>query len=127
MKGSLLMTERVPGMETPAEGGYSAGLEALGRGEYQAAFDAFVPLAESGDAEAQSQLGFMYLLGQGMAQDFILARMWFTLAASATGGQYREAFSLARDLIAERMTEEQIAASQRLAQTRMSGVTTSYQ
>jgi TPR repeat protein len=41
----------------------------------------FVSLAEQGDANAQWVLGFMYLTGEGMPQDYKQAVNWFTKAA----------------------------------------------
>ena len=37
--------------------------------------------AEQGNEDAQSSLGTMYGLGQGVIQDNIYAHMWFSLAA----------------------------------------------
>ena len=37
--------------------------------------------AEQGIATAQTSLGFMYGLGQGVPQDYKTAMKWFTLAA----------------------------------------------
>ena len=41
--------------------------------------------------------------------------MWFNLAASQLSGEARETAMKNRDLIAEKMTSEQIAEAQRLA------------
>jgi len=38
--------------------------------------------AEQGYAKAQSGLGFMYSLGQGVPQDYLQAHMWANLAAA---------------------------------------------
>ena len=46
-------------------GGYQSYL----KGDYQAAFDEWRPLAELGDAEAQYNLGVMYDQGFGVEQD----------------------------------------------------------
>ena len=67
--------------------------------------------AEQGFAPAQSNLGVMYLNGQGVSQDYVLAHMWFNLAAS---GGYTDAQKW-RDSIAAKMTPSQIAEAQRLA------------
>ena len=40
-------------------------------------------LAERGIASAQHSLGFMYVSGQGVAQDFALAVEWYLKAANA--------------------------------------------
>lgn len=38
-------------------------------------------LAEKGDATAQSRLGWMYLYGQGVAQNYAEAMRWYRKAA----------------------------------------------
>jgi hypothetical protein len=40
-----------------------------------------LPLAEQGNAEAQYDLGVMYLRGQGVLQDYKEAVKWFRLSA----------------------------------------------
>ena len=50
-------------------------------GDWEAALKLVKPLAEQGDAEAQSKLGFMYASGQGVTQDDEEAVKWFRLAA----------------------------------------------
>ncbi|WP_269467350.1 tetratricopeptide repeat protein [Candidatus Thiodictyon syntrophicum] len=37
--------------------------------------------AEQGDADAQSKLGWMYLKGQGVPQDYAQAAAWYRKAA----------------------------------------------
>jgi TPR repeat protein len=72
--------------------------------------------AEQGDALAQFDLGFMYSNGQGVPPDYVQAHMWFNLAASReTNPERRSARVKARDLIAAKMTREQIAEAQQLA------------
>ncbi|MEQ1529144.1 MAG: hypothetical protein ABL925_07500, partial [Methylococcales bacterium] len=48
---------------------FSDGIAAHDRGDYVTAMKLLRPLAEQGDAAAQTGLGFMYNLGQGVAQD----------------------------------------------------------
>ena len=67
--------------------------------------------AEQGLAKAQTNLGFMYNDGQGVQQEYVKAHIWFNLAAA----QGHEKANKNRDLIAKRMTSEQIAEAQRLA------------
>jgi hypothetical protein len=67
--------------------------------------------AEQGSAEAQSNLGFLYEEGQGVPQDYVEAHMWFNL-----GGASGDARGIKnRDIIARKMTPEQIAEAQRRA------------
>lgn len=53
----------------------------------------------------------MYLQGKGVPQDNVLAYIWFNL--SAARGQ--EDAKTSRDIVAKRMTPDQIAETQRLA------------
>ena len=38
--------------------------------------------AEQGNNVAQNYLGVLYVLGQGISQDYVLAHMWFSLSGS---------------------------------------------
>ena len=67
--------------------------------------------AEQGRADAQSNLGVMYADGDGVAQDYVLAYMWFSLAAAQ---DHREAIDN-RDSIASLMSPTQIAEAQKRA------------
>ena len=67
--------------------------------------------AESGEADAQFNLGLMYSTGQRVAQDYITAHKWFNLAALAGKS---EAADHRQDLAIE-MTGEEIASAQRAA------------
>ena len=49
--------------------------------EYQAAFEAFLPLAKEGDAEAQHYIGLIYYLGLIKRRDLSKAEQWFKAAA----------------------------------------------
>lgn len=57
------------------------GVEKLKKGEYEAAFYEFLPLAEQGDANAQLLLGTMYSQGKGVPNDLGEARKWYQRAA----------------------------------------------
>ena len=67
--------------------------------------------AEQGEVAAQSNLGGMYGAGDGVAQDYILAHMWYNLAGA---GGHEHAAKL-RDAVAALMTPAQIADAQRVA------------
>ena len=60
---------------------FDAGLAALQKGDYAAAFREWTPLAERGDAVAQFNLALMYDNGQGVRQDCQKALKWYALAA----------------------------------------------
>ena len=58
-------------------GGYQSYL----KGDYDAAYQEWLPLAELGDPEAQFNLGVMHDEGAGMAQDLAVAAGWYQKAA----------------------------------------------
>jgi TPR repeat protein len=67
--------------------------------------------AEQGHAKAQSNLGFMYAIGQGVTKDYVCAHMWCNLAAS--NGHRIASENL--DKIAKGMTPAQIDEAQDMA------------
>ena len=73
--------------------------------------DTFKQRAQKGDAKAQYLLGGMYAYGLGVPEDYVLAHAWLNLAA-AQG--FADGTKL-RDLVAKRMTPQQIAQAQELA------------
>jgi TPR repeat protein len=81
------------------------------RQDYAEAVTWFRKAADQGDALGQINFGFMYAQGRGVTQDYVLAHMWFNLAAARgniNGVKYR-------DLVASIMTPAQIAEAQKLA------------
>jgi TPR repeat protein len=67
--------------------------------------------ADQGDITAQHNLGVMYANGAGVPSDLIFAYMWWSLAAS----KGNEGARTNSNVIAERMTREQISEAQRRA------------
>jgi len=67
-------------------------LAAYERGEFFVAADAFIKLAEQGDAKAQFRLGLMYYKGEGVRQDKVEAARLFRRAAEQ--GDAKAQFSL---------------------------------
>lgn len=59
----------------------TAGIEAWQKSDYAGAVAIWRPLANSGDAAAQFNLGQAYRLGRGVRQDLIAAQDWFDRAA----------------------------------------------
>ena len=90
---------------------FEAGVAAYKRGDYAAALSELRPLAEQGQANAQLALGVMYTNGEGVAQNYIQAHMWLSLAASQ--GE-RGAIGY-RDRVASVLTAESIAEAEKLA------------
>jgi TPR repeat protein len=66
---------------------------------------------EQGYLDAQDVLGYMHEYGVGVPVDYVKAYLWYDLAA-ARGGKNDAA---KRDLVASKLTPEQIAEAQRLA------------
>lgn len=71
----------------------------------------FLKAAEQGDAEAQFLLGRMHYDGNSLSVDNVTAYMWFDIAA----GNGLRAGVRYRDGIAERMTEDEVAAARQRA------------
>jgi TPR repeat protein len=67
--------------------------------------------ADQGLAVAQYTVGLMYSNGQGLPRDYVRAHMWLNLSAKKeTENAERD-----RDLVAQRMSPEQIAEAEKLA------------
>ncbi len=62
-------------------GPWEDGVAAYNRGDFAAAVALMLPLAESGDAAAQFNLGVAYANGRGTAQDYRESLRWFRRAA----------------------------------------------
>ena len=100
---------------TAVAGPFEDANSAFERGDYATVLRLLRPLAEQGHSDAQYSLGIMYNQGRGVPQDYVLAHMWFNLAASRLEAEKRNEAVKNRDIIASRMTPAQIAKAQRLA------------
>ena len=60
---------------------FSAGVDAYKAGEYETAYEIWLPMAENGHAYAQTLLGSLYQNGEGVVQDYVEAARWYRLAA----------------------------------------------
>ena len=60
---------------------FNKGLAAYNEGDYESALRMWTPIAEQGNAGAQSNLGFLFENGHGVVQDYQTAKKWYTLAA----------------------------------------------
>jgi TPR repeat protein len=65
----------------PLWAGFDEGVAAYGRGDYATTLKEWRPLAEQGDPTAQHHLGWLYVLGHGVPQDYEEAVRWFRKAA----------------------------------------------
>lgn len=70
--------------------------------------------AEQGNRNAQYLLGRMYEQGQGVAQDYVQAYMWLSIAAAQGSAQAARHL----DLVATRLTPAQLAEARMLASAR---------
>jgi uncharacterized protein len=122
---TLMLTASGSGADQPADGAIGVdpledGVAAYQRGDFAAALRLFQPLAEHGDASAQSNLGVMYEQGRGVAQNYREAMRWFRLAAiqgnasaqSNLGVMYYKGQGIAQDY-GEAMKWYRMAAEQR--------------
>jgi TPR repeat protein len=60
---------------------YDKGMDAYESGDYKAAIEEWMPLAELGDPRAERNIGFMYYHGKGVLQNSKTALRWFILSA----------------------------------------------
>ena len=60
---------------------YEDGVSAYNRADYATAMRLWLPLAEGGNADAQTMLGVIYEEGQGVSQDYTAALTWYHRAA----------------------------------------------
>ena len=79
LKVCLLIVALFGGVAVAAD--FDKGMNAYDSGDFKAALAEWVPLAEQGDADAQSLLGDMYIDGEGVLKNYKKAFKWFTLAA----------------------------------------------
>lgn len=69
--------------------------------------------ADQGLGNAQYRLGFLYAFGKGVTRDHGLAHFWLNLAAASSSGPSLAA--TARDIVAERMSFEEVLEAQGIA------------
>lgn len=60
---------------------FESGLASKDRGHYATALRAWLPMAESGNPEAQNNVGYMYEEGLGVPQNYLMAMNWYRQAA----------------------------------------------
>ena len=89
---------------------YERGLYYVPR-DYAAAASWYRKAAEQGDALAQSELARVYYIGRGVAQDYVLAYMWFSLAATKAPNAVKGR----RDSVSAEMTPAQMEEAEKLA------------
>jgi TPR repeat protein len=83
------------------------GVAAFNRRDYRLASQVFIPLAERGDAAAQTYLGYMFETGRGVPRNYTEAAMWYrraaeqgdSLAQYSLGLLYDSGFGVPRDIV----------------------------
>jgi TPR repeat protein len=93
-------------------GPWEDGMVAYNRGDYVPAIQIFRPLAQKGNAKAQSVLGVMYRRGQGVGRSSAHAFIWLSRAAAR--GDATAKAELRN--VAQTMTPEEIAKVREMAQ-----------
>jgi len=68
------------GFGSHARADWDDAVEAHDSGNYKEAFNEFKSLAEEGSARAQSRVGFMYHVGEGIQQNYDEAVTWYRRA-----------------------------------------------
>ena len=66
--------------KTPQQA-FQDGMEAYGKGDYKTAMDNWKPVADGGDAAAETNVGLLYSQGKGVKQDYKQALDWYMKAA----------------------------------------------
>jgi hypothetical protein len=115
-----LQTLHTQAAQGSAEAQYFLGMMyANGRGvpqDYATARGWYEKAAAQGYAMAQYNLGALYFYGQGVPQNDVKTYMLLSLAAVRFVGDFQKQAAEYRDKVASRMSSEQIAEAQRLAQ-----------
>jgi len=71
--------------------------------------------AEQGEPTGQFLLGLLFDKGYGVPQDWMEAEIWLSLAAAHEGGKQQDYFARVRDAVAQKLTLNQLAETQRRA------------
>ncbi|MBW2623931.1 MAG: SEL1-like repeat protein, partial [Deltaproteobacteria bacterium] len=98
-------------LAAPASADFNSAMSDYEKKHYSGALREFENLAEQGHPDAQYMLGYMYLRGEGVLQDYVQAHKWFNLAAY----RGKPEAAMARDELARGMTSTQIAEAQKMA------------
>jgi TPR repeat protein len=112
MIGGLVLAAQILGIAGAIAGPWEDGMVSYNRGDYAPAIRLFRPLAEQGNAKAQSALGVMYRRGQGVARNSVRAFLWFSRAAAR--GDARAKVELRE--VSQTMTAEELSQAREMAQ-----------
>jgi TPR repeat protein len=110
--GGLIVAAQILGIAGAVAGPWEDGMASYNRGDYVPAIRLFRPLAQQGNAKAQSVLGVMYRRGEGVARSSARAFIWLSRAAAR--GDARAKVEL-RD-VSQTMTPEELSQAREMAQ-----------
>ena len=110
--GGLIAAAQILGIAGAVAGPWEDGMASYNRGDYVPAIRLLRPLAEQGNAKAQSVLGVMYRRGEGVARSSVRAFIWLSRAAAR--GDARAKVEL-RD-VSQTMTPEELSQAREMAQ-----------
>ena len=97
---ALLLASLITSMSWGAD--FNKGLAAYHRGDFTTALREWTPLAKQGNADAQYNLGLMYVRGQGVPQDDKMAMKYFAQAAEQGDAEIQYKVGLRYHLLALR-------------------------
>ena len=120
----VLISVLIPPSILAQQDRFESGLASKDRGHYATALRAWLPMAESGNAEAQNNVGYMYEEGLGVPQNYLLAMNWYRQAADGglseaqhnMGMLYHHGYGVAENL-GEAFRWFKMAADQDLAES----------
>ncbi|MES2753030.1 MAG: SPOR domain-containing protein [Pseudomonadota bacterium] len=95
MRAKLFLAAALIGVAAPALADTKAGVDAWERGDYRKAVDEWRAAANTGDADAQFNLGQAYKLGRGVPIDTAQAEGWYQKAAAQGHVQAADNYGLA--------------------------------
>lgn len=111
IRAAMLAAALAVSLASPLRADYEAGQLAWDAGRPVEALEQWQDAADDSNRRAMLALGRLYEMGVGAPQNYILAHMWFNLAASRG-----EMEALAeRDALAAKMTPQQVAEAQERA------------
>jgi TPR repeat protein len=84
---AFFLTLTTIGLAAPATAADHPGMAAFKAGDFAVAYQVWAPMAEKGDANAQANLGILYLRGLGVSKDIEQAMQLFEAAAAKGSGQ----------------------------------------
>ena len=104
------------GLVQPASADFNRGMNAFSFEDYTTALREWRSAGRAGDARAQHAIGYLYLAGKGVPQDYAKAHKWFEIAAAnLQPGEARGRAVRLRDLTAGKLSSEKYKRVHKLA------------